>query len=400
MSGPLEGVRVLDLTNALMGPYAARIIGDLGADVIKVESREGDLVRGTGPARHAGMSNIYLNVGRSKRSLMLDLKHPKGRAALLRLAKNADVLLYNIRPQAMRRLGLSYDDVRAVNPRIIYCGAYGYGQDGPYAAKPAFDDLIQGAVAMPYLVQRVGGEPRFATTAVCDRSVGLHIVYSVLAALFYRERKGVGQAVDVPMFETMADMVLSDHLYGKTFDPPEGEMGYVRMLSRERRPFPTRDGHVCVMPYTEKHWFAVFDAIGRPELKSDPRFATIAARTTHTEEIYRILGEGMAARTTEEWVAVLDAADVPVMRLNTLETLLADPHLAATGFFRFVEHPSEGRIRSMAIAQKFSASPPEVTRHAPRLGEHSVEVLREAGLDEADIKALLDLGVSCDARTA
>lgn len=399
MSGPLEGVRVLDLTNALMGPYAARIIGDLGADVIKVESREGDFVRGTGPARHAGMSNIYLNVGRSKRSLMLDLKHPKGRAALLRLAKDADVLLYNIRPQAMRRLGLSYDDVRAVNPRIIYCGAYGYGQDGPYAAKPAFDDLIQGAVAMPYLVQRVGGEPRFATTAVCDRSVGLHIVYSVLAALFYRERKGVGQAVDVPMFETMADMVLSDHLYGKTFDPPEGEMGYVRMLSRERRPFPTRDGHVCVMPYTEKHWFAVFDAIGRPELKSDPRFATIAARTTHTEEIYRILGEGMAARTTEEWVAVLDVADVPVMRLNTLETLLADPHLAATGFFRFVEHPSEGRIRSMAIAQRFSASPPEVTRHAPRLGEHSVEVLREAGLDEVDIKELLDLGVTCDART-
>mgnify|MGYP001167377000 CR=1 FL=1 len=368
MSGPLEGVRVLDLTNALMGPYAARVIGDLGADVIKVESREGDFVRGTGPARHPGMSNIYLNVGRSKRSLMLDLKHPKGREALLRLAKSADVLLYNIRPQAMRRLGLSYDDVRAVNPRIIYCGAYGYGQDGPYAAKPAFDDLIQGAVAMPYLVQRVGGEPRFATTAVCDRSVGLHIVYSVLAALFYRERKGVGQAVDVPMFETMADMVLSDHLYGK--------------------------------PYTEKHWFAVFDAIGRPELKSDPRFATVAARTTHTEEIYRILGEGMATRTTEEWVAVLDAADVPVMRLNTLETLLSDPHLAATGFFRFVEHPSEGRIRSMAIAQKFSASPPEVTRHAPRLGEHSVEVLREAGLDEVDINELVNLGVTCDARTA
>lgn len=393
-NGPLQGVRIVDITSAVMGPYATQILGDLGADVVKVEPPLGDPVRNTGPSRHAGMSAVFLGSNRSKRSIVLDLKQAAGREALLELAKGADVLVYNVRPQAMARLGLTYAEVAAVNPRIVYCGAYGYRQDGPYAAKSAYDDLIQGAAGIPALFAAGGGEPRYAPTAIADRSVGLTVVYAVTAALFHRERTGKGQAVEVPMFETMADMVLADHLYGRAFEPPLGEMGYTRLLSAQRRPFPTRDGHICVMPYVDKDWQRIFELIGRPELLRDARFDSIATRTRHIGELYAILAGALLERSTDEWVQAFDAADIPAMRLNTLDSLLQDPHLQRTGFFRLQQHPSEGLLRTTQIPTQWSACPPAITRLAPRLGEHSREVLREAGYDDAAIEGLIAAGVT------
>jgi len=396
MSGPLEGVRIVDMTSVLMGPYATQILGDLGADVIKIEPPGGDTVRGIGPARHAGMGGIFLHANRSKRSLVLDLKQPAGREALLRLAAEADVLIYNVRPQAMARLGLGHAEVAAVNPRILYVGVYGYGQDGPYAAKPAYDDLIQGAVAIPTLGVRAGAPvPRYVPSAMVDRIVGMSAANAVSAGLFHRERTGRGQAIDVPMFETMAQFVLGDHMGGQTFEPPLGPAGYARLLNEQRRPYATRDGHLCVLIYNDKQWKTFFGLIGRAQaMEDDPRFSSIGARTDHIGELYQLVGEAMRTRTSAEWTALLEAADIPVMPMHTLESLLDDPHLAAVGFFETVEHPSEGRMRSMAIPTRWSGSPPSVSRHAPRLGEHSAEVLAEAGYSAAQIAAMAAQGAT------
>ncbi len=395
MSGPLDGVRVLDLTTVVMGPYATQILADFGADVVKVEPPEGDVMRHNAPLRSKGMGHIFLNANRNKRSIVLDLKQPAARAACLALAKTADVLVYNIRPQAMARLGLSYDEVRAVNPRLIYVGGFGYSQRGPYAAKAAYDDLIQGAAGLPWLAQRAGADsPRYTPVIIADRSVGLHMANAVSAALYRREKTGVGQRVDVPMFESLLQSVLGEHLGGQTYDPPTAPPGYGRMLAKERRPYRTKDGYVCVLVYNDKQWQAFFQVIGRPELQQDPRYATQEARSRDFQGAYALVAEEMARRSTADWIAALEAADIPVQKMNSLEDILADPHLAAIGYFQTREHPSEGRIRTMAVPSEWSESPPAYRRHAPRLGEHTREVLREAGLEEAAIEALIRSGAA------
>src|SRR5919198_3587619 len=272
MSGPLTGVRVLDLTTVVMGPYATQILADLGADVIKVEPPGGDVMRYAWPFRNPGMGHIFLNAKRNKRSIVLDLKQTAAHEACLALAKKADVLVYNIRPQAMARLKLSYEDVRAVNPRIIYVGCFGYSQRGPYAAKAAYDDLIQGAAGIPALLKMQGAEtPRYAPVIVADRSVGQQVASVVSAALYYREKTGKGQRVDVPMFEHLLQIVLGEHLGGYTYEPQQGEPGYARMLAPDRRPYQTKDGYVCALIYNDKQWAAYFKVIGRPEMSADPR---------------------------------------------------------------------------------------------------------------------------------
>ncbi|MCX7891684.1 MAG: CoA transferase [Burkholderiales bacterium] len=398
MPGPLAGVRVIDMTTVVMGPFATQILADLGADVIKVETREGDNMRHVGPFRNPGMGHIYLHAGRGKRSIVLDLKAPEGRAALLRLAAGADVLVYNVRPQAMARLGLSYDEVRAANERIVYVGAYGYGQRGPYAAKPAYDDLIQGAGGIPALFRAQGNPtPRYAPVTLADRLTGLHVVYAVCAALFHRERTGRGQSVEVPMFEAVVQFVLGDHLGGETFDPPLGTPGYARLLAEHRRPYATKDGHVCVLIYNDKQWKSFFAAIGEPErMERDARFATHSNRAAHIAEVYAYVAQVMATRTTAEWLALFEAADIPAAPMNSVGDLLAHPHLEAVGFFRWEDHPTEGRIRRMAVPTSWSDSQPEPGRPAPRLGEDSRAVLREAGYSEAEIDALMAKGVSAE----
>jgi len=396
MSGPLDGVRILDLTTVILGPYATQILGDLGADVIKIEAPEGDTVRYGAPMRNPGMGAIFLHLNRNKRSLVLDLKQPAGREALLRLAATADVLVYNVRPQAMARLKLTYEDVRAANDKIIYVGAYGFSQRGPYAAKPAYDDLIQGMVALPSLIRQAGADrPRFVPSTMCDRITGLNTVNAVTAALFHRERTGKGQAVEVPMFESLTQFVLSDHMAGQTFEPPRGPMGYARLLAEHRAPYETRDGYLCLLAYNDKQWRNFFVMIGSAEtFDNDPRFSTQTARSQHIAEIYAFVADHMRTRTTAEWLEALSAADIPAMPLNSLEDLLHDPHLVDTGFFSLVMHPTEGPLRSMAVPSTWSESQPETPRPAPRLGEHSIEVLREAGYSATEIESLIAAGVT------
>ncbi len=393
MPGPLSGVRVLDLTTVVMGPFATQLLAELGADVIKVEPHDGDNMRHPAPMRNPGMGYIFLNLNRGKRGIVLDLKKPQGHEALMRLIPRTDVLIYNVRPQAMARLGLSYEDLRKVNPKIIYVGAYGYSQRGPYAAKAAYDDLIQGISGIPSLVKKSGAAaPSYAPVNLADRVTGLHAVYAVTAALFHRERTGQGQSVEVPMFESLAHFVLGDHSAGLTFDPPSGDAGYARLLAR--KPYQTSDGYLCILVYNDKQWKSFADSIGQPDLMQDPRFATQANRARHISEIYAWLAGVIRKRSTAEWMALMEKADIPVAPVNDVSDLVADPHLAATGFFSMEEHPSEGRLRTMRTPTNWSDSPPGPQRHAPRLGEHSAEVLKEAGYSDDEIARMAKEGVT------
>jgi crotonobetainyl-CoA:carnitine CoA-transferase CaiB-like acyl-CoA transferase len=395
MGGPLSGMRVLDLTTVVMGPYACQLLGDHGADVIKVESPDGDVMRLSGPMKNPGMGHLYLSTNRSKRSIVLDLKKAAGRNVLLKLAESADVLLYNIRPKAMARLGLSYEELREVNEKLIYVGAFGFSQRGPYAARPAYDDLIQGMAGLPWLSLQAGAqEPRYAPVILADRIVGLQVAFATLAALHHRDLTGEGQRIDVPMYEGLLSIVLGEHLAGSMFEPTLGPPGYQRSLAHNRRPHRTLDGYLCTLVYTDKHWRSFFDVIGQQQIfEIDARFSSQNERLKHIDEVYSYLAGVLATRTTTEWIAAFTNADIPVARMNSLDDILSDEHLKAIGYFKATHHPSEGSIREVAIPTEWSVSQPVSARHAPLLGEHTVEVLREAGIDQQAIEALREQGV-------
>lgn len=387
--GPLDGFRIVDLTTVFMGPYLTQSLADMGADVVKIEPPTGDIVRQIGPSRNEGMGSLFLNLNRGKRSVALDLKRPEGRAALMRIVRNADALVYNVRPQAMARLGLTYDQVSEVNPKIVYAGVYGYGEEGPYAGRPAYDDLIQGVSGVSALIARAGdGTPRYAPVALADRVVSLFGLNNVIAGLLARERTGRGQKIDVPMFETMASFVLGDHMGGLTFEPRMDRGGYQRLLTPHRKPFKTRDGHVCAVIYTDRNWKDFFAALGSNKAAVDPRFASHTTRTRHIDEIYAEIAEVFVTKTTDEWVRLLTEADIPVMPMNDLEDLLEDPHLVAVGLISVIEHPTEGAIRSLRYPSRWSDTQPVAGGPCPHLGQHTSEVLAEAGLSEKEVAEL------------
>jgi crotonobetainyl-CoA:carnitine CoA-transferase CaiB-like acyl-CoA transferase len=386
--GPLHGIRVIDVTSTVVGPAATQILGDLGADIVRIEPPEGDQLRNLGPARNEGMAAMFLGMNRNKRSMVLDLKRPESKAVLQRLLLGADVFVHNMRPNAAQRLGISYDDLREAHPRLVYASASGYSPDGPNRDRPAFDDVIQGASGISALFMRAGDTARYAPFIIADKVIGYILASSIGMALYERERSGIGQEVQVPMFETMVEFNLLEHFWGRAFEPPLAPPGYQRIFNAERKPFKTQDGYVCVTATTDAQWARLFGAIGKPELAQDERFARMAQRTFHFQAAYVHLSEGLLARTTAEWVKIFDALDLPNGPANTLEDLFEDDYLKQGDFFRHYEHPSEGALVTSNPAVQYSRTPAGIHRPPPRLGEHTGEVLREAGFAKADIQAI------------
>ncbi len=378
--GPLGGVRIVDLTNVVMGPFATHILADLGADVIKVESPEGDSFRSYRPSRHDGMSGNFLHVHRNKRSIVLDLKQKDARVALDRLIATADVFVHSLRPKAIQKLGYAYDDVRKITPDIVYCGAYGFGAKGRYGDKAAYDDLIQAGSGIAALFTGRQSEPAYAPTVICDKLAGQAIAYSILAALFQRARGGGGQAIEVPMFETTVEFTLVEHMGGFAFEPPLGPPGFPRLLNARRKPYRTKDGYACILPYSDRNWRDFYAFTGRGEYEQDPRFQNLSDRVQNIEQLYALVEEEAQKRTTGEWVAFCDEVSIPCMPVLSLEELPDDPHLREVGLFADDVHPSEGPYRTIRSPVSFSAAPFRIRRHAPRLGEHTDEILAELGL--------------------
>jgi len=393
--GPLHGVRVIDLTTILLGPYATQMMGDMGADVIKVEAPGGDSIRNVGCPPADGMGSMFLGCNRNKRGLVLDLKTPRGKEAFMRLAESAQVMLHNMRPQAIDRLGLDYESVAKRNPGIVYCATYGFKRDGPYGHKPAYDDMIQAASGLAAL-QTVGGQPRYTTSVIADKTTAMAACNAVLAALFHRERTGRGQLVEVPMFETMVGFNMIEHLYGENYIPPRDRTRYPRAMSPDRRPYQTKDGWIGCLPYSDHQWKALFEVAGRQDLVADPRFASMADRLANIDEVYAELAGLLKEKTSAEWLEKLDAASVPSMPVNDPDELLTDPHLVATGYWQEIDDPELGTLRLPGIAPSFSASPPAIRKIAPRLGEHNAEILVELGYGETDVEAMLADGITQD----
>jgi crotonobetainyl-CoA:carnitine CoA-transferase CaiB-like acyl-CoA transferase len=388
-TGPLSGVRVLDLTSVVLGPLATQILGDFGADIIKIENPNGDMMRTNGVSLHPGMSSIFLALNRNKRSLCLNLANEDGKAVLRRLVADVDVFVHNMRVAAIERLGFGYQAVCAINPKIVYCAATGFDQDGPDRDKPAFDDIIQAACGLAAVASSGRERPDFVPTLVADKTAGISVVNAVLAALFHRERTGEGQYVEVPMLETMVAFVLAEHLGGLTFDPAPSKAGYARILAGGRKPAPTKDGFLALLPYTTEQWHAFLKAADRPDLIETLAIADRTERNANIQKIYATLHEITLTRTTAEWIRICDQFDIPATPLYSLDELPEHPQLKATQLFQTMAHPSEGTVRYVRPPTKFARTPAAVRGPAPKVGEHSCEILREAGLQDAEINALL-----------
>jgi crotonobetainyl-CoA:carnitine CoA-transferase CaiB-like acyl-CoA transferase len=387
---------VLDCTSVVLGPYAAQQLGDLGADVVKIEPPTGDTTRQLGPRRNDAMAAFFLACNRNKRSLTLDLKQEAGRKAMLRLASTADVLIHNYRPEPAKRLGMGYEAFAAKNPRLIYVATYGFRADGPMGPKAAYDDIIQAGGGLAMLQSMVAGAPHFVPTLVADKTGANAIVSAVLAALYERERSGLGQAIEVPMFECLVAFLMVEHLAGETFVPSLGSLGYKRLLDAGRGPYRTKDGFIALLPHTDANWRELCGLIGRPELLADPRFKSVPTRLENIELVHATLADIARSRKSAEWLALLKGSNIPHGPVMSLDDLLTDEQLSATGFWKEFDHPTEGRIRLPDIPARFSRTPAGINRLQPRLGEHSVEILQEAGFSRAEIDALIAAGTTRD----
>jgi crotonobetainyl-CoA:carnitine CoA-transferase CaiB-like acyl-CoA transferase len=377
--GPLHGVKVIEIASIVLGPLATQYLGDMGAEVIKIEPPEGDLTRSLGPQRHAGMSAVFINCNRNKRSVVLDLRVERDQAALHQIVAGCDVVVHSIRTQAAERMGISYDALARVNPRLVYCHLKGFSDEGTYAGKPAYDDVIQAMSGLASLQAVLSGEPRYMPTIFADKVSALFAAYSVMLGLFHRATTGRGQKVVVPMFEAMTSFNSVEHLWGSTFEPPIAAMGYETIVKAARRPYPTKDGYIAFLPYTDAHWQRFFNAIGRPELMKDERFCSYSARQKHFQPVWAFVTEQLAQKTNAEWLALFDG-DMPIGVVNSLEDLTHDPHLESIGFWQFRDHPTEGKLRFASSPIEMADSPPALRRMPPTLGQHTNEVFKEFGV--------------------
>ena len=392
-TGPLKGVRVLDMTSVVFGAYATQILGDLGADVIKVEfpggrrGGGGDIMRWAGhPPQGApeDLGPIFMTINRNKRSMLLDLRQGADADALRRLIATCDVFAVSVRYEGLKRLSLDYEAVRAIKGDIIYVHGAGYGAAGPYAGEPAYDDLIQSASGLADLLPRVDGDPtpRLIPTLVADKVSGLFMAQAITAALFHKERTGEGQFVEVPMFECVTSFTLAEHFYGHVYDPPTGPWAYTRVANPERKPFRTKDGYIGLLPYTDQQWDQFFAVAGWGDtFGKDPRFSDYRTRARHVRELYGLVEQVTPTLTTEEWLALLKPLQIPAVRMNRLEDLQDDPHLREVGLFERYEHPGAGPYFSLRPPVNYSATPANVRRHPPRMGEHTAEILAELGIE-------------------
>ena len=394
LQGPLKGIKIIDMTSVLLGPYATQILGDLGADVIKVEGPGGDIIRGAGPHGENGMGPIFLNANRNKRSIVLDLKKDGAKTALTKLIQEADVFIHNVRLAGIERLGFGYDQVRAINPEIIYVHACGYGAGGASDGRQAYDDLLQAASGGAWLQAAIDGseEPRYFPTLMADKVTGLHAVYAVMGAVIHKLQTGQGQFVEVPMHEVLTSFLYSEHLFGHTFRPAEDQMGYSRVLNPNRKPYRTKDGFIAILPYNDNHIAKFFELGGRSDVFEDTRFSTYEARAANVEALYGIIGEVATTKTTDEWLELLHENHVPSAKVSHFEEILEDEHLTSVNFFQEFDHPSEGPIYNMRHPVNFHRSPGDTSRLAPNLGENSEDVLAEVGFSADEIAKMKDEG--------
>ena len=395
MTGPLDGIRVIEFTSVVLGPFACQILGDLGADVIKVEPPGGDTNRNLGPVKNTeGLAALFLTCNRNKKSIVLDLKSDEGREAALKLIATADVVVHNFRPKAMEKLGLDYQAVKKVNPDIIYCATYGFSKKGPYGDKGALDDSIQAASGVAMLMKMVEGEPRYLPTIIGDKTTGLNVANAVTSALFHRERKGKAQEIEVPMFETMVSYVMVEHLWGQVFEPPLAPAGYTRLMSKHRRPYKTKDGYIAVLPYWDNHWATFCKLIDREDMISDERFINMKSRLENIDITYSETGKALAKRTTDEWLEALSDTNVPHMHVSELDDLMQNQHLIESEFWEMHQHPTEGTLRMPKLPIYFSESPASIRLMPPKLGAHNDELLSEIGYSEDEINALKEKGIT------
>lgn len=389
MTGPLTGIKIVELASIVLGPLAGQYLGDMGADIIKIEAPEGDVTRVQGPRRSDKMSALFLSCNRNKRSVVLDLRQPEGQAAMAELLKGADVFIHSIRDKAARKSKLDYESVRKINGDIVYCHVKGFSDEGAYAGKPAYDDIIQGLSGLAALQTAIGGEPRYIPAILADKLTGVHAAYAVALALYHKLATGRGQRVDVPMFETMASFNAIEHLWGGSFEPFEGECGYPTIANATRRPFRTKDGYLAFLPHTDPHWERFLTAIDRTDLLADQRFATFRGRQANADVIWTMVKEELVKRTSKEWLDLLGELDVPIAFVNSIRDLVDDPHLKSVNFWTLHEHPTEGALRMSGLPVTLSDSPASIRRMPPRLGEHTEEVLREHDCSPDIIEAVM-----------
>lgn len=392
---PLQGVRVLEIASIIFGPLAGQYLGDMGADVIKLEPPEGDRTRVMGPKRHPKMGSFFLTSNRNKRSIVADLKTAQGREILQSLMASSDVLLHSMRTSAADRLGLQYETLAKTNPRLIYCHVAGYGDDGLYAGRAAYDDIIQAASGLAHLQTVIAGQPRFIPTIMADKVSALHAAYAIAMALIQRGQTGLGQKVDVAMFETMAAFNMVEHQWGNAFEPPIAPMGYEPVSTASRRPYKTRDGYLVLLPYNDRDWHRFFALAGKPEIMQDERFATFTARQKHFRVVWDEVERQVARKTNAQWLALLTPEDIPFSVVNSLDDLVNDPHLGSVNFWEIREHPSEGALRYPRVPIQMSGARTDISRLQPQLGEHTQEILRECGFDQTRIDQWTAPGGPC-----